>query len=174
MKKMAFSLIAVTCLLPGDLWGAEPEKPAGTRQLMFHVRVLEGDPLGSREAGTIKLLAEPTMITTENRPFTLMTGGEVPFIAEGDVEWVLKGLKMNGKPGIAKDGKVRLVLTLTHTVVEHQSEDLLQLSTTETRVISTVKLGEVTRFRFGKTDSKPDQQHWVEITPELVQPLESE
>lgn len=175
MKKMTLSLIAVTFLLSGDLSGAKPEQQPGNRQLMFKVRVLEGDPLGSREAGTIKVLTEPTVVTTENRPFSLVAGGEVPFNdLEGSIQWIEKGLKMKGKPGIVEDGKVRLDLTLSHTVVEHRSDDRLQLSTTETRVISTVKLGEVSRFRVGKTDSKPDQQHWVEITPELISPLETD
>lgn len=159
MKKMILSLIAVTFLLSGDLSGANPEKQAPLRQIMFKVQVLEGDPLGSRKAGTIKVLAEPTFVTTEKRPFS-MKFGKLGFI--------------HGKPCTAKDGKVRLDLTLSHTVAENQSDDRLRLSTTETRFISTVKLGEVTRLRVGKTDSKPDQQRWVEITPELISPLEGE
>lgn len=173
--KQAFSLIAVLPLVSGIVSAAEPEMKVRARQMVFHIRVLEGDPLGSPEAGTIKVLSTPTLVTTENLPFNTFTGGEIPLNAGGDgKQFVETGLRIKGTPGKVERDRFILDFTLTETRLDDsvkQSETRQQFTTVGTRVISTLKLGDVVRYRISQTPSVNGEERWVELTPELVTPI---
>jgi hypothetical protein len=144
--------------------GGEKQPPA--RQLQINLVMFEGDPLGSREARTLKVVAEPRLIVLENRPFTFMSGGESP-VNDGDsVEFVPFGRAITGKASAVKGGKVRLDITLSETSPAEGTEERLQFHTRSTRTIATVRLGEVVKLRWGKGGS--DKQAWVELTVEEV------
>jgi hypothetical protein len=58
--RSAFVLALAALMLAGGRQVVADDKPAG-KQLIFKITALEGDPLGSREAGTLRSLAEPTI-----------------------------------------------------------------------------------------------------------------
>ena len=65
MKTM-LSLFALTSLMLGSFASADDGKPEDPRQILFHVRILEGDPLGSVERGTVKVLSRPLIRMLDN------------------------------------------------------------------------------------------------------------
>lgn len=141
------------------------DEPPPSKQLLFNVRVFEGDPLGSQEAGTLKILAEPRIVTLENCPFSFLSGGE---IVASDGEYVQFGRRIEGKPGAVEDGKIRLDVTLSNTTVRERTEERVQLNTESMRTITTLKLGEVVKLRWRK--GSPDKQAWAELSVEEFKP----
>jgi hypothetical protein len=51
--------------------GAEPK----VEQVQVDVRLLYGDPLGSRAEGTLKHISEPKLVTQNDRPAFFRAGG---------------------------------------------------------------------------------------------------
>lgn len=78
------------------------------------------------------------------------------------------GWMITGKPGAIKDGKVRLDITLTNTTVGQRNEGRTQLHTESMRTITTIRLGEVLKLRWGKGNA--DRQAWAELSVEEVKP----
>ncbi len=77
---------------------AVSDAPSPGKQFQFNLRVLEGDPLGSLEEGTLKVLAEPRLITLENQSFSFHSGGEVTVRDDSrTVERVPFGRMIEGK-----------------------------------------------------------------------------
>lgn len=148
---------------------ARDDQPALGKQLQFNVRVFEGDPLGSRESGTLKVLAEPRLVTLENHRFSFIVGGQIPVPDGESVQFHQFGRMIEGKPGAIKDGKIRLDITLVNTTVGEQTEERIQLHSESTRTITTIRLGEVVKLRWGKKASA-DRQVWVELSVEEVKP----
>ncbi len=76
MSRHLMLTLCVTLLLSSHvaLYGEEIAPPM--RQVMFKARVCEGDPKGSLEAKTMKVLAEPTLVTLLRRPASFSSGGE--------------------------------------------------------------------------------------------------
>jgi hypothetical protein len=144
------------------------DKPSGGKQLQFNLRVFEGDPLGSRAAGTLKLLAEPRIVTLEKRSFSFVSGGEVAVTGSDGVQFVQFGRTLKGKPGAVKDGKILLDVTLSDTRVGKRIKEQIQLHTKTSRTITTVRLGEIVKFRWGKGSA--NKQAWVELSVEEVKP----
>lgn len=163
---MAMALAAV--LLVGSQSTAADDKPSPAKQLQLNLRVLEGDPLGSREAGTLKVVADPRILTLENRPASFVSGGEIA-VTDGDgMQLIQLGRMVEVKPGAVKDSKVRLDITLSNTTIAERTEERIQVHTESTRMISTVRLGEVVKFRWRKGSA--DRRVWVELTVEEVKP----
>jgi hypothetical protein len=117
----------------------------------------------------LKVLAEPRLIPLENRPFTFASGGEisVPDGANG-VQLVQFGRMIQGKPGAVKGGKVHLDITLSNTTVGEGKEKRTQLHTESTRTITTVRLGEVVKLRWGKGSA--ERQTWAELSVHEIKP----
>jgi hypothetical protein len=160
-RSIALTLVGV--IFACGLSTAGGDRPAPAKQLQFNLVVYEGDPLGSREAGTLKVVAEPRLVTLENRPFAFLHGGEiaVPDSAKA-VQFVEFGRRIDGKPGVVEDGKVRLDITLSNTTVGEGTEERRQFHTESTRTLTTVRLGEVLKLRWGKGNA--DKQAWVELS----------
>jgi polysaccharide export outer membrane protein len=151
-------------LLPGDRVYV-----ASGKQFQVNVRVWQGDPLGSQEAGTRKVLSSPRLRILENEPFSIVVGGEVA-VPDGPekVQFVRVGRTIEGKSASAKDGRIHLDLTLTKTTAGERSGDRIRFHTESTRTIGTFKLGEVARLWWGKNTG--DQQVWAELLVEEVKP----
>jgi hypothetical protein len=166
--KWSIALAIAAAMFVGSQSTLGGDKPSSGKQLLFNLRVCKGDPLGSREAGTLKVEAEPRLLTLENRPFSFVSGGEIA-VTDGDsVEFVQSGWMIEGKAGTVKDGKVRLDITLSNTTVEERTEERIQLRTESRRTISAVRLGEVLKLRWGKGSA--ERQAWVELSVEEVKP----
>jgi hypothetical protein len=136
------------------------QKSAPAKQLQFNLRLLEGDPLGSVEAGTVDILSQPQLITQEKQECSMFTGQEI--LAPAGAERVECGVKVRIQPGAIVGGKVRLDITASHSTLESQSKDRIEIRTDETRAITTVRLGEVVKLRMDKGDAK--RQKWVEVS----------
>ena len=143
--------------------------PAGAKkEILCHVRICKGDPLGSREAGTVKVCQQPKLVTRENQPATFISGGEMP-VKDGDAAiFVPFGTSVFLKPGSIKDGKIRLDVNVSITTADALA-DRAQFHTESTRSISTVRLGDVLKIRCGRGTA--DSQTWIELTVEEVHPV---
>src|SRR4051794_28591007 len=127
-----FPLVAIL-LICGNPTPAE-DRGANPRQLMISVRLCEGDPLGSREAGTLKVLAEPKLITIENRPGSFVVGGHFAVPAGvGNVQYIPTGLRVETTAVILKDDKARLDVTLSFSEAQERTENHFQVQTQSTR-----------------------------------------
>ena len=73
----------------------------------------------------------------------------VPDGAEA-MQFVQLGRMIEGKPGAIKGGMGRLDITLSDTTVGEGTDERTQLHTESTRTITTVRLGEVVKLRWGK------------------------
>jgi hypothetical protein len=141
---------------------ADVLKPAPPRHLLFNLRVLECDPRGKQAR---RVLAEPRIITLENRPFAFVCGGELNLpMANGDVRFIPIGLTLKGKPATITDGKLQLDLTLTHTTVGERN----QLHTQRKRVVTTIHLDELKIFYCEKRPAA--KQMWIELWVNEVKP----
>jgi hypothetical protein len=166
--RWSIALVFTAAMLVGSQPTVGGDRPQPGKQLLFNVRVFEGDPLGSREAGTLKVLAEPRLVTLENRPFSFVSGGDIPVTDGESVQFQPFGRMVEGKPGAVKDGKVRLDITLSNTTIGERTEDRIQLHSESTRTITTVRLGEVVKLRWGKGST--DKQTWAELSVEEIKP----
>jgi len=164
--RTSFLLAAIAALFVSSNTTIGGDKQVAAK-LQFNVSVYEGDPFGSREAGTIKLRGQPRIVTRENQSGTFISGGELPVPVGNDgIDFVPIGVTGECKAAFAKDGKVRLDLTLSNTTPGDQTAERTQLHTQTTRTITTVKLGEVLKLRCGKADA--EKQIWIELSVEKV------
>jgi hypothetical protein len=166
--RWSIALVFVAAMLVGSQPTAGGDQPPQGKQLQFNVRVFEGDPLGSREAGTLKVLAEPRLVTLQNRTFSFVSGGEIPITDGENVQYQPFGRMIEGKAAAVKDGKVRLDISLSNTTIGERTEGRIQLHSESTRTITTVRLGEVVKLRWRKGGT--EKQTWAELSVEEVQP----
>src|SRR5688500_17591060 len=108
-------LAFVGVMVGGSRYTAGNDQPSPRTRLHFRLSIYEGDPLGSREAGTLKVLAEPILVTEENQSCSFNSGGEVPVGADGQVQYLPFGRMIKAKPGSVKDGKIPIDITLSNT-----------------------------------------------------------
>src|SRR5262249_17076975 len=145
------------------------ERPA-RKQLQFKLSVREGDPLGSPETNTQRILAEPTIVALEDQSFTFQAGGQllVPVLGELQERGAVPfGIEIKSKAGSVQDDKVRGDITVSNSVRADHSDDRAQVYTESTRLTRTVQLGQVVKFRVGK--GTVDSQTWVELTVQGAQ-----
>jgi hypothetical protein len=76
---------------------AQPDVPS-SKQVHVSVRVCQGDPKGSVEAGTMEVISRPTMSTIKDRPASVRAGQEFPVVRDGNVEYVLRGFMVQVTP----------------------------------------------------------------------------
>ncbi len=72
------------------------------------------------------------------------------------------------KSSTVKRGTIRLDLTLSNTTVGKRTKERIELNSESTRIIATVKLGEVVKLRWGKGTA--DKQTWAELSVEEIKP----
>jgi hypothetical protein len=134
--------------------GSEPPP----RQIQISLTMKQGDPLGSREEGTLKVLAEPRLVTLERQPGSFLSGGEVRI--GGEMVHVGKLVKVTAEK--VADGRLLLGVVLEHTDLSDRREDSAQFQTSRAIYSRTVKPGEVLRLRWGK--NTPGPQTWAELS----------
>ena len=131
-------------------------------QFQLDLVILQGDPLGSREAGTLKVLAESKLVAREKRPASFLTGGQV--FSGG--EFVDFGHKITVVSERAEDGAIRLHVVLEYTELQDQTEDSASFQTSQRRYTRAVKPGESVKLRWGK---QSERQTWVELSVREVE-----
>jgi hypothetical protein len=154
------AVLALAAGVTGSSRGDPHPEPAPQFQIDF--AVMQGDPLGSREARTLKVLAEPKLITREKRPAAFLTGGQV--FSAG--EFVDVGHKLTVVAERAAGGAIRLNVVLEHTELEDQTEDSASFRASQNRYTRTVKPGEVVKLRW---DKPAERQTWVELSVREVE-----
>jgi hypothetical protein len=166
MRKTSLWIAAAALLVTASVWAAG-DNAAAPKQLQFNVRMLQGDPLGSVEAGTVRVLADTRLVTLEKRLASLVSGSEIDVRRDGNtMETVQIGHVMEIRPGAAQGGKVRLDITLRYTSVAANHGERTDLHTQSHRVLTTVKVGELLKLRWpGATAEK---QVWVELSADEV------
>lgn len=133
------------------------------KQLRFDVLIFQGDPLGSKEAGTLEVLMRPQLVTLETQRGLVQAGQQYPVKIDDKVSDYTPGVTVEITPGTVKDGKVRIDVTMTKSTVAENSKEKVQFNTESTRIITTVKLGEVVKLRCGK-------ETWIELSASLTKP----
>jgi hypothetical protein len=158
------ALVFVVGMMFGSHGTAADEKTPPAKQLQFTVRIFEGDPLGSPEEGTLKVLADTRLSTLENRPMFVLSGQE---ILVPDVTMPVQlGQKLEVLPGAVKDGRLCLDITMSTTTAGEKKNGRTQFHAQTTRTITTIKLGEVVKIRCG--DRGADKQSWVELSVDQI------
>jgi hypothetical protein len=143
--------------------------PKAPRQVQVRLVVFEGDPQGSREAGTLKVVAEPRLMAPEGRPFSFLDGGEqaVPAGAS-NVQFVEFGRSIRGTARQGeKAGTVFLDVTFDNTTIPEQNGDALRLNIEGTRTLGTFKVGEVVKLHGPK--GAAGRQVWAELVVDMVE-----
>ncbi|MCI0378767.1 MAG: hypothetical protein L0215_14260, partial [Gemmataceae bacterium] len=82
------------------------------KQFVLHLRILEGDPEGSEEAGTIRAYQVPAIPTLSGSPFSWATGGNVPLKLGKTSLPVFVGTRLKGTIQPVTEGKVKVELSL--------------------------------------------------------------
>jgi hypothetical protein len=144
-------------------------KLSPAKQLAITLHVCSGDPLGNEKQGTLKVLAEPHLVTFENKTASFFSGSEfvVPGGATG-IRFMEIGHKVVIKPGAVKDGAVHLDITYTSSTAEDPTPERLRIRTESARTIGTYKFGEVIKLPIGPRSA--DQQEWIEVIVDEVKP----
>ncbi len=138
-----------------------PPPPAPPKQLLVHVRMLDGDPLGSPEAGLPTELSSPTIMMMENTPAFLGTGLSYPVVRDDrSVDFAPIGMVVRLTPGVAKDGQVSLDLTLEKTALEEDREGTRIVAASTRNLGAKLTLGEAKKFPWGGSDPRL----WAEVT----------
>jgi RNA polymerase sigma factor (sigma-70 family) len=119
--------------------------PATRKQVQISITIFQGDPHGSREAGTLKALAEPTLVTEDGCPCSFMAGG-VEVVYPGDPR------KTKGIPVCEAGRSIRITPTLGKEngtvfldVTMEDSKLTEHLHAVADHLIGTIKLGEVVK-----------------------------
>jgi hypothetical protein len=137
--------------------------PPKEREYQIDVKMLEGDPLGSGEDGTVHALSQPSMFTVEKQESRVQAGQTLKL----DGEEVFSGTEMKITPQRGKEGTIRLSMVFKYTEIVSEKEDSLLLQTNEARYLRTVKPGEVLRLHLSKAS---EHQQWVELTVKEFEP----
>lgn len=157
---------------------AEPVSSAGTktasspsqlrRQVIVNLCFLEGDPRGSREKGTLELLAEPRLMTEDGRQCSFLAGRE-RFVDDqpAGAVCIKEGAQFSMIPTLGKGknrGKVFLDATLQVEKLQDEPGNKVCLRGRNVRSLGWVRLGEVVTLRV--TDEASGKQTWAEVVVE--------
>jgi Flp pilus assembly secretin CpaC len=166
MKRVSLFVLAATLIISGH-HAIGGEKQSSDKQVRVNVSIWEGDPLGSEEEGTLKRVAQPTLVTLDGRHSSFMIGGEI-VVPDGrkKVRFADHGVKMEVSPVLVDDGKIELTLTLSNTTLDKNTERRIQLHSESTQAIETVKQGEVVKLRL--INRPGDKQLWAEVSAQEV------
>jgi len=159
-----FRLVAFA-LLVSLTWGinlpaAEPALGRVGRPVICHVRLLEGDPRGSIEKGTIRVLSEPTLTTVEGREALFQVGGTLVSQSKGEL---LFGTLLTVKPKWLERGKCEATLTLeVAEPIKKDGEDIVATAGNTVRASGTFPLGAPTKISVRDVGS--GAKLWLEVT----------
>jgi hypothetical protein len=154
MKPLAALLLA---LLAGAVC-AQNAVPAKPKQVVVNVKLFQGDPSGSREAGTLKCLVDTRCVTLDGRPFTVVSGGETPIANAGAVRMIPFGHKVIGTPRLAGAGTLQIKLQLENSTVQTVNKGFRRF-TEAVETEGAYQLGDPVKIQLGTAD----KQVWAEL-----------
>lgn len=126
-------------------------------QYQVDIRVCTGDPLGSRAAGTLKVLSEPRLMVVEGQAGLVRSGGQALLEPDGEAVSVGVELKVVVLSMTGETARVRIEganTTLEGVEKERSVKTVRSIATRD------LKAGETTRIRIGQ---KADET-WAEVT----------
>jgi hypothetical protein len=137
------------------------------RQPLLHqinVSLQSGDPLGSREAGTIELHAQPAIVTVDGQTATFVTGDGIE--VSGNTMCVncdnnSKCFLLRVTPARQQDGSIQLRVEMIQKKVVDRDRQDVSFQINQSRYTRMVQLDEVVRLRVGKIG---DSETWVELS----------
>jgi hypothetical protein len=146
MRTIAACLLFV---LVGTTAFAQDVVPAKKILFIGHVKIVQGDPKGSVEAGTVTCLQELECITMDRRPFSLRSGGKLGFLnAAGMPQEVPFGRSLSGTPYLTGDGTFKLDLCFEITTAEFLDIGISQ-STAKTQTVGKHRFGDCVKIQLG-------------------------
>lgn len=119
-------------------------------------KLKEGMPSGSRESGTLRVLAEPQVVTAPNRDVDFHVGEE--HIVGGQSLKVGVTFRFWLEP--ASNGQIRIVGNLECLNLLKRAEDFAAIESTRIYFGRNMPIGETATFRL---KGEAAQQQWVEI-----------
>jgi Flp pilus assembly secretin CpaC len=139
------------------------------KQYQVDVRICEGDPDGSREAGTLKILASPRLVTLDGRPGDFNVGGELAALTpEGAVQFVEFGTAVSVLVRGVDDTWVHLDMKMEKTDrTDDPDPSVLRIAGQTARTVGKFKLGEPVRMMLDKGDGK---KLWCDVTVTAANP----
>jgi hypothetical protein len=161
MRMFLASLALLFCV---PLGAAEPTTNA--KKVLCHIRGLEGDPSGSIEKGTIKVLWEPHLATVIGEEVSYGSGSdnEVP----GTAQTLYGGVWVSIKPTHANQGKVTARIALEMTRLDDTDrQSFLTSSGRLVRAVGTFAWGKPVKI-VGQ-EKINGKQFWIEVTFEEPQ-----
>ena len=166
---------------------AKPNKPSSDKEVQINFRLLEGDPLGSPELGTQRVLSGPRVTTLDQQCATVFISNEMPILAALGVRSVLisnerpnpadhrqsaksePGFGIECEPHILQGGKIQLDLLAEFSKLEKaDGNDVPVLETVSARTSVQVQKGQVVKLRLG--EGTFNKQRWVEVSAEEITP----
>jgi Flp pilus assembly secretin CpaC len=135
----------------------------------IEARVCEGDPNGSREAGTLKMLANPTLVTRDGHAADFNVGGELAALTpEGAVQYVEFGTLVSVLARRVDDTWVHLDMKVEKTDrTDDPDPSMLKVAGHTSRTVGKFKLGEPVRMMLDKGDGK---KLWCDVTVTVANP----
>ncbi|MCI0639649.1 MAG: hypothetical protein L0Y72_04705 [Gemmataceae bacterium] len=109
---------------------------APAKQFVVHLRIFEGNPNGSVEEGTIRVVAAPSISTFANQTFTFKSGREITLMDHHTktLKRRFYGHLVSGTITPMPDGKVTVDYTLETTlpgITRHRGRTVLDMLCTE-------------------------------------------
>ncbi len=107
-----------------------------------------------KEEGLLKILAEPTVVTTNGRPATLLSGGEFPILVPQSlgtvsIEWREFGTRLEAVPVILGNGRLRL--ELQPEVSERDFSNSVNVQGLTVPGLTTRRVNTQVEMKFGQT-----------------------
>lgn len=123
-------------------------------QVFISATICEGDPLGSKAAGTLKILSEPKLMVSDKQTGAFRVAGQPD----------TTGVMFQARVEMTESGKVRLRVT-TERVTAQETGDEGQVTLVKTVTTRELRDGETTRLRVGP---KAEKETWVELRVDVV------
>ncbi len=116
--------------------------------------VFQGFIEALKEENLLKIMAEPTIVTTNGRPATLLTGGEFPIpvpqsLGTVTIEWREFGTRLEAVPIILGNGRLRL--ELAPEVSERDFTHSVDINGINVPALTTRRVNTQVEMNFGQT-----------------------
>jgi hypothetical protein len=129
--------------------------PCRGQHYQIDVTLFRGDPKGSQEAGTLKRISTPTLVSKSGEGASLLVGGQIPV----GKRFVPFGTQVHVTPKDLGHGAIHLTLTLER--IDRIGPASSQVNVTSASTKATVQSGGKLRLEL---DEKATDKLWVEIT----------
>lgn len=142
--------------------------PVAKDLFQIEARICEGDPNGSREAGTMKIVANPTLVTRDGCTADFKGGELAALTPQGAVQYVEYGTHVTVLPHMVDDTWVHLDMKLELTDRTADADpSVLRVAGQTSRVVGKFKLGEPVRVMIDKGEGK---KLWCDVTVTAANP----